>query len=51
MIKFSNWHGEEEELSTLPDQDALGILSSTRTVVQRSKHVWINPERVEQLSE
>ena len=50
MIKFSNWHGEEEEPSMLLDQDALGILSSTRTVVQQSRHVWINPERVEQLS-
>jgi hypothetical protein len=51
MLKFSSRHDEDEELFTLPDQDALGILSSTRTVVQQSKHVWINPECIEQLSE
>ena len=51
MVDFSTWRGDEEELYTLPNDDPLGILSSTRTVVQQSEHVWINPEYVEQLSE
>ncbi|HEY4035856.1 MAG TPA: queuosine salvage family protein [Ktedonobacteraceae bacterium] len=52
MIDFSSRGGnEEEELYTLPDQDPLGILSSTQAVVQQNEHVWINPEYVEQLSE
>src|ERR1051326_2372160 len=51
MVDFSSWHSNEEELSILPNQDPLGILSSTRTVVEQSKHVWINREYAEQLSE
>ena len=50
MVDFSSWPGEEEELYPLPDHDPLGVLSSTRKVIQLSKHVWINPEHVEQLS-
>lgn len=52
MIDFSTQHGDNDEgLYTLPDHDPLGILNSTRTVVQQGEHVWINPEYVEQLSE
>ncbi len=51
MVDFSSWHGNEEQRYRLPDDDPLGILSSTRTVVQQSEHVWINPQYVEQLSE
>jgi hypothetical protein len=40
MIKFASWHDEEEAHSTLSYQDALGILSSTRTVALQSKHVF-----------
>jgi len=53
MIDFSSQPGDDDdddELYTLPDHDPLGILSSTRTVVQQSEHVWVNPEYVEQLS-
>ncbi|HWS83154.1 MAG TPA: queuosine salvage family protein [Ktedonobacteraceae bacterium] len=51
MVDFSTRPDDEEELYTLPNHDPLGILSSTQRVVQQSKHVWINPEYVEQLSE
>ena len=50
MVDFSSWPGEEEELYSLPDHDPLGVLSSTRKVILLSKHVWINPKHVEQLS-
>lgn len=51
MVDFSSQDGNEEELYTLPNHDSLGILSSTRTVVQQGEHAWINPEYIEQLLE
>lgn len=35
--------GDEEDIS-LPDQDALGVLTSTHVVAQRAEHAWINQE-------
>src|SRR5690348_11471464 len=44
---------EEEERYTppAPEEDPLGILSSTLAVVEQGENVWINPHAIEQLSE
>lgn len=42
---------ENEDLYELPTPDALGVLSSTRTVVEQGEHVWINMERINDLGE
>ncbi len=47
---LSSQNEEDEELYTLPEQDELGVLSSTRVVVEQGEHVWIAPEGVERLS-
>ena len=51
MAKFENWqvHNEEEDLYTLVSPDPLGVLSSTRQVVEQGEAVWINPEQIEAL--
>ena len=47
MTKFVSWQDDEENLYTLPSVDPLGVLSSTRLVVEQGETVWINPEQVE----
>jgi len=42
---------EDEDLYALPTPDALGVLSSTRAVVEQGEYVWINMERVNDLGE
>jgi hypothetical protein len=52
MTEFLRQSGdEEEELYMLPEQDPLGILVSTRTVVEQGESVWINPQAITQLCE
>lgn len=51
MVGFSSQQSDHDDLYTQSDNDPLGILSSTWTVVQQSQHVWINSEYIEQLSE
>src|SRR5256885_14670194 len=41
---------DEDELYLSPQIDQLGVLSSTRDVVERGEYVWINVERVESLA-
>jgi Potential Queuosine, Q, salvage protein family len=41
---------DEGNLYSLPKHDVLGVLSSTRNVVQQGEHVWINPEQIDRLS-
>src|SRR6266516_3213815 len=40
---------DDEDLYSLPTHDPLGILSSTRIVLELGEHVWINQEQVELL--
>lgn len=47
---LSRQNEEDEELYTLPEQDELGVLSSTRVVLEQGEQVWISPEGVERLS-
>lgn len=42
---------ESDNRYTLPALDALGVLSSTRRVVEVGEHVWMNEERIEVLSD
>jgi hypothetical protein len=50
MTKFENWQGQDEHnLYTLASPDPLGVLSSTRQVVEQGEMVWINPDRIEAL--
>jgi len=52
MDDIASWNeADDKDLYSLPDRDELGVLSSTRMVVEQGEHVWINTERVEQLSE
>jgi hypothetical protein len=54
MANISTWHDvedDDEDLYTLPDHDPLGVLSSTRSVVEQGELVWINMDQVELLSE
>jgi len=41
---------DDDELYLSPQIDQLGVLSSTRDVVERGEYVWINAERVESLA-
>ncbi len=41
---------QDEEIYTLPEQDELGVLSSTRVVLEQGESVWIALEGVERLS-
>ncbi len=52
MDTISRWGDTSgEDLYSLSGQDDLGVLSSTRVVVEEGEYVWINTERVERLSE
>ncbi len=52
MADISSWHEpEDENLYWLPEHDSLGILTSTRNVVEQGEFVWINIEQVEKMSE
>ncbi|MDQ2884561.1 MAG: queuosine salvage family protein [Chloroflexota bacterium] len=42
---------EDEDLYALPAPDALGVLSSTRAVVEQGEYVWIDTERINALAE
>jgi len=42
---------EDEDLYALPTPDTLGILSSTREVVEQGEYVWIDTERINALAE
>jgi Potential Queuosine, Q, salvage protein family len=42
---------DETSLYSLPEPDPLGILSSTRTVVEQGELVWINDDQVELLAD
>lgn len=50
MTTISSSFHDDEALLLLPDADALGVLSSTRGVVEEGEHAWINMERVEMLA-
>ena len=51
MADIERWlDADEGTLYSLPDHDVLGVLSSTRNVVQQAEHVWINPEQLDKLS-
>ncbi|MDQ6662616.1 MAG: queuosine salvage family protein [Chloroflexota bacterium] len=41
---------DDEDLYSLQENDLLGVLSSTRKVVEEGKYVWINLDRVGMLS-
>src|SRR5436305_140444 len=47
MGDMTTW---QADLYALPVNDQLGVLSSTKFVVEQGKHVWINPQQVEALS-
>ena len=49
MTNFVSWQDDEENLYMLPLVDPLGVLSSTRLVVEQGETVWINPDQVEAL--
>jgi Potential Queuosine, Q, salvage protein family len=42
---------EDEDLYALSAPDALGVLSSTRAVVEQGEYVWIDTERIKALGE
>lgn len=42
---------DDEDLYSLLDPDALGVLTSTRAVVEQGERVWINKDQVDRLSE
>lgn len=53
MEDRTRWDDLEDDsvsLYTLPERDELGILTSTRPVVEVGEQVWINSEQIEQLS-
>ncbi|GAC1393126.1 MAG: hypothetical protein NVS4B11_01510 [Ktedonobacteraceae bacterium] len=51
MEDVSSWKDtENEEAYALPEQDTLGILSSTRSVLEQGEYVWIVTNSVEHLS-
>ena len=51
MADIERWlDADDADLYSLPDSDVLGVLSSTRNVVEQGEHVWINPEHVDELS-
>lgn len=52
MRDISAWTEDtDEHIYALPESDPLGVLSSTRWVVEQGEHVWINAEQVANLSE
>lgn len=52
MDDIQQWNDlDEEEMYVLDEAgDTLGVLSSTRPVMEQGEHVWINRERLEQLA-
>jgi hypothetical protein len=47
MTETKQWHDREEEgLYRLPDHDAIGVLTSTKKVVEQGEHVWINVDQI-----
>ena len=48
LLMTNNFDDEQPHL--LPNADALGVLSSTRQVMEQGQYVWINFERVELLA-
>jgi len=51
MMDSYNWSSNDDEtLYSLPNPDPLGILSSTRAVIEQGEQVWINVEQVEALA-
>ncbi len=51
MKDTSRWYDTEDEATyTLPEQDELGIFSSTYSVLEQGEHVWISTDKVEQIS-
>ncbi len=52
MTDTLDWQDvDDEDLYSLLDTDQLGILSSTRTVVEQGEDVWINQDQIKLLSE
>ncbi len=50
MTETKQWHDSNEEgLYRLPDHDAIGVLASTKKVVEQGEHVWINVDQIERL--
>ena len=45
----TSYEADDEDLYSLPTHDPLGILRSTRIVLELGEHVWINQEQVELL--
>ena len=41
---------EDEEVYTLPEHDELGVLKSTRDVLEQGEHVWIVTDGIERIS-
>jgi hypothetical protein len=50
MAELMNWYDKDKDIYALQDNDPLAVLSTTRTVVELGEQVWINTERIEQLS-
>ena len=51
MAETTDWNGSsEEELYALHAPDELGVLSSTRAVVEQGEYAWINKSQLELLS-
>ncbi len=49
MEAISNWNEDEELYTLLEEQDELGVLASTRDIVEQGEHVWIDTEGIEGL--
>lgn len=50
MTETEQWYDSEEEgLYRLPDHDAIGVLTSTKKVIEQGEQVWINVDQVERL--
>ncbi|BCL84031.1 Q_salvage domain-containing protein [Ktedonobacteria bacterium brp13] len=50
MAKLTTWHDEEDDLYMLDTTDPLGVLVTTRTVVELGENVWINPQQIERIA-
>jgi len=51
MEDIFSWNDiKDEELYALPEQDELGVLSSTCSVLEQGEHVWIVTDAIERLS-
>ncbi|GAC1357985.1 MAG: hypothetical protein NVS2B12_00100 [Ktedonobacteraceae bacterium] len=45
----THWHDDDGQIYTLPDNDPLGILASTRRIVELGDSAWINIDQVDGL--